>query len=209
LNRHEFLTALHAVIKPKVYLEIGVQTGASLKLAHAAETAIGIDPHPQCSPSGNQVIFAMESDEYFRSCEVPGPIDLAFIDGMHLVEYAMRDFSNVERNSWPSSIVVFDDVLPYSSAIATREQPPGGDWTGDVWKCYYLLKTIRPDLRVTLVDTKPTGTMVVSNLDPINRTDLLRITWGTDTDVPDEILSRSLAVHPLVAIYDIQERFDS
>lgn len=203
--RHEFLVALHAVIKPKVYLEVGVQTGASLRLAHAAETAIGIDPRPLCQPEGNQVIFSMTSDEYFRTAEVPGPINLAFIDGEHLVEYALRDFINIERNSWPNGVIVFDDVLPYDAAIATREQPPG-DWTGDVWKMYYILASERPDLQVTLVDTQPTGTMVVSNLDPFKR-EGFGTHWTTDADVPDEILNRSLAVHPYIVINQIYERF--
>ena len=43
-TRHEFLEQLHLALKPKTYLEVGVQHGTSLVLAHGAELAIGIDP---------------------------------------------------------------------------------------------------------------------------------------------------------------------
>jgi hypothetical protein len=209
LNRHEFLTALHAVLKPKIYLEVGVQHGTSLKLAHAAETAIGIDPHPLCGPAGNQVIFKMTSDEYFQQADLLAPIDLAFIDGMHLFEYALRDFANVERYCHHfSSVIILDDVLPYNQAIAAREQPPG-DWTGDVWKVYFLLRMYRPDLTLQLVDTSPTGTLVVTDLNPgvyVNwHKDLV---WGSGDIVPTEIIERERVFHPSVVINDIYERLN-
>jgi len=207
LNRYEFLTELHRIVKPKVYLETGVQYGASLDLAHAAEVAIGIDPNPLTAPHGNQVIMSMTSDQYFMSFKelVAEPIDMAFIDGMHLHEYALRDFKNIERHARTSSVVVFDDMLPYNQAIAAREQPPG-DWTGDVWKAYYVLTMNRPDLNVLLVDTLPTGTMVVTDLDPDNWEALVTgFLEGADT-VPDEIINRTSAVDPWTALTFIQGR---
>src|SRR3954452_20847136 len=42
MTRHEFLRALHAVARPRNYLEIGVNTGASLSLSRVP--SIGIDP---------------------------------------------------------------------------------------------------------------------------------------------------------------------
>lgn len=207
MTRYEFLANLHRILKPKVYLEVGVQHGVSLELARGAEVAIGIDPHPITTPKGNQVLFAMTSDHYFEHVGLTrAPIDLAFIDGMHLYEYALRDFANIEENSHVDSVIVFDDVLPYNQRIAAREQPPG-DWTGDVWKVYYLLKWNRPDLNLMLVNTAPTGALVVTNPDPGNMT--LRsapISWDVGDIVPGEILMREQAISAATAVERLRER---
>ena len=39
-------------------------------------------------------------------------MDLAFVDGMHLAEYALRDVLAVERFTLPTSVIVLDDMLP-------------------------------------------------------------------------------------------------
>lgn len=191
-----------------MYLEVGVQFGSSLALAKGAEVAIGIDPYALCTPKGNQVIFSMTSDDYFE--RINGhqtPVDLAFIDGMHLYEYALRDFMNIERISTTRSVIVFDDILPYNQAIAAREQPPG-DWTGDVWKVYYLLKRHRPDLDLTLVDLFPTGALMVTNLNPNSMTlHDVDTSWDVGDIVPGEILLRERAVGAAAAIEYLVSEF--
>lgn len=158
---------LHDLLKPELYLEIGVQYGLSLDLAVHSEWAIGIDPNPLTQAKPNQTIYTMTSDHYFSQ----GPhdvdqVDLAFIDGSHLFEDALRDFNNIARYCTNRSVIVFDDVLPYNQEVAARTMPPAGDWTGDAWK---VVPIIRGRLGLTgtemmLVDTFPTGTFVVWNL---------------------------------------------
>ncbi len=205
VTRHEFLEQLHEILKPSTYLEIGVQSGASLALAKHSKVAIGIDPVLALSvgtPPWSH-IYEETSDEFFTldAAEIlTKPIDLAFIDGMHLWEYALRDFMNIEKYSTPDTVVVFDDVLPYNQEIAAREQPPG-DWTGDVWKLWYILTEYRPDLDVTLVNTAPTGLMVVQNLEPGNDAlqaawTMIKTIWGDEPWVPEEIINRSKACQP-------------
>lgn len=167
------MKALHELLQPQTYLEIGVQHGWSLQLSNAP-TTIGIDPNPLLQVKlPHQVICTMTSDEYFRQLtsdvtvdRAADPIDLAFIDGMHLVENALRDFANVEKYCHDRSVIVFDDVLPTTREMAAREQCPG-DWTGDVWRVYDILRERRPDLVLLLVDTQPTGVLVVLRPDPI------------------------------------------
>lgn len=213
MSRHEFLASLHELLQPRVYLEIGVQTGASLVLAERAEMAVGVDPEPLISMSPNQrpnqIIYNMTSDAFFASGLGLPPVDLAFIDGMHLVEYAFRDFLNVQKLMRPGGVIVFDDVLPYNSAIADRVQPPGGDWTGDVWKLWYVLRGLGVGLEPTLVDTWPTGTMVLMDVEP--SPSLLELGtpsdyWTEDEPVPGPILRRDNAVHPSVILEKIRER---
>lgn len=217
-SRHEFLAMLHETLKPRGYLEIGVFSGDSLRLVHKGTPAIGIDPAPHLHGHfpGSTQVFRMTSDDFFHGWQgaadpvAPLEVDLAFIDGMHLFEYALRDFINVEKYANPCTVVVMDDVLPRNQHEAAREQCPG-DWTGDVWKTPRIIAMMRANsgLTVELVDTQPTGTAVIYGLDPANTKlqDMYDqvIAWGLDqwNTVPQEILDREGAVTPEEALNGI------
>jgi Predicted O-methyltransferase len=200
-TRHEFLAMLHANLKPRGYLEIGVLFGDSLRLAQCP--AIGIDPDPRIRYHLSSQVYATTSDDFFSVDHtrelLTFDIDLAFIDGEHLYEYALRDFMNIERYSNPRTVIVFDDVLPRNQAEAAREQCPG-DWTGDVWKVPQLLRTYRPDLKILMVDTEPTGTCVVFGLNAESKKlhNMYNIIMNLHLDevqeVPEEVLSREHAI---------------
>lgn len=211
MTRHEFLQHLHDLLKPRTYLEVGVQHGWSLDLAHAADLAIGIDPNPLVATKGNQVICSITSNEFFEKYPFMIPttgVDLAFIDGMHLFEYALRDFMNIDKYTHEESVIVFDDVLPRNQHEAAREQCPG-DWTGDVWKVFYALRRYRPDLDLTLVNTQPTGILVVNGLHRAPNSGMSAMEYQQAVtvfmaqhmdQVPDEVLNRDLAVDPQVVL---------
>lgn len=106
------------------------------------------------------------SDEFFARAQplahLPEPVlDLAFIDGMHLAEYALRDLIAAERFTTPGSLILLDDMLPLDVPMANRVRTSAGMWTGDVYKVAQALRTLRPDLVVLEVDTAVTGTVVV------------------------------------------------
>lgn len=204
MHLHEFLRHLHAILKPQVYLEVGVQYGTSLALAEKSYVAYGVDPNPLIwggnNHRDNQEIYAMDSDEFFAQMSKHiSRVDLGFIDGLHLYEQALRDFINMEQRMTENGIIVFDDVLPYNQAIAEREQPPG-DWTGDVWKVYPILKHYRPDLQLSLIDTQPTGTLVVIGChERVPKWDwYMRAVraWVESDEVPTSILNREEAHQP-------------
>lgn len=216
-TRHGFLAALHDVLKPRVYLEIGVQHGYSYQLAHAAAVAIGIDPQPLINPVGNQGLFRITSDEFFRdiwtnpALHDTDPIDFAFIDGYHEAGQAMRDFANVERFCRYGSVVAFDDVLP-RNAHEARHIPVGdpvlGDWTGDVWKVHPILRRLRPDLTLRLVDVQPTGLLIVTgfNQQLMNPSEAQWLVSEMGDMSPDpEIYSRAGTLTPLVALQQIRQ----
>src|SRR5215216_1667820 len=112
-----FLDQVHAKLRPETYLEIGVRNGTSLALSRARTVAI--DPAYSITDeiSCDLRLFRTSSDEYFNRA-VPlaptggRPFDLAFIDGLHLFEFAFRDFVHAEQYSSPGGVIVFDDVLP-------------------------------------------------------------------------------------------------
>jgi hypothetical protein len=211
--KHDFLRSLHELLRPATYLEIGVQTGRGLAQAIPPTVAFGVDPAPCVSvPIAVQhTLFRETSDEFFATGAGAdglgriGGVDLAFIDGMHLAEFALRDFIGVERYARPDgrTVAVFDDVLPYSAAIAGRDPLPG-DWTGDVWKVNLMLQATRPDLRLILVDVDPTGVLVALGLDPASTT--LTAQYNNllgaylPMGVPDHIVRRDYAVQPDHAI---------
>lgn len=195
----EFLGELHELVQPRRYLEIGVRHGRSLALSRCP--SVGIDPAFEVTAeiACDVRLFRTTSDEYFtRPDPLLGgdPFGLSFIDGMHLFEYALRDFINVERHSAPGSVVVFDDVLPRNVAEAGRTRTTAS-WTGDVFSIIPVLAQYRPGLSTVLVDTSPTGLMLIMGLDPEDRTlarrydEIVRTHRRPDPqDVPDEVLDR-------------------
>ncbi len=87
---------------------------------------------------------------------------------MHLFEYALRDFMHVEAWSEPNGAVLLHDCLPLLPLSASRERR-SKFWVGDVWKVVSILRELRPELRVKLVATAPSGLCVVRGLRPSSR----------------------------------------
>jgi predicted O-methyltransferase YrrM len=207
MARHAFLAALHHKLQPRTYLETGVSKGNSLALSRCR--SIGIDPEFAITAEirCDVALYREGSDEFFARpdpvAHLQGlPIDLAFIDGMHLFEFALRDFMNIERYAAAHSVIVFDDVLPRTQLEAARARKTK-DWTGDVFWVIPALTKYRPDLIVIPVDTRPTGTLVVLGANPDNTVlsdqydEILREFQRPDPqDVPESILTRADAVQP-------------
>jgi hypothetical protein len=216
VTRHEFLAGLHERLRPRTYLEVGVQHGWSIDLAIHSELAIGIDPEPQVTAKRNQTIFTMTSDLFFDNTDVTPlsarGIDMAFIDGMHLFEYALRDFQNIERYCHPQTVVLFDDVLPRNQHEARRMapgEPVYGDWTGDVWKVDKILRHYHPDLTYRLIDTQPTGLLAVTGFADIYLPwslagDVVE-GWSMTSHVPPDVIARTWAHSPGDAMPQIIE----
>ncbi len=102
--------------------------------------SIGIDPAFNINTEVHTEVhlFRTTSDEYFARADPLAPVqgepfDLAFIDGMHLFEFALRDFINAERFSRPGGVIVFDDVLPRNADESARVRITSA-WTGDVFR---------------------------------------------------------------------------
>jgi SAM-dependent methyltransferase len=198
------LRRIHQAVAPRFYLEIGVAKGASLRLAQCP--AIGVDPRPAVEaalPSTTSLI-QMKSDVFFEqeaAKAVPAELDLAFIDGMHAYEVALRDFMAVEKLSHPATLVVIDDVLPNHPVQAERVRR-SDYWTGDVWKLAVCLRKMRPDLLILELDCEPCGLMLVAGLDSRNR-----VLWmnynpmvtrylGLSEIPPSEVLERHHVIGP-------------
>ncbi len=171
----DILKRIHAQVQPRTYVEIGVFKGESLRLATPPTQAIAIDPEPQLvfPPGANQRVFTETSDAFFAGrdlrIEFGGlPVDLAFIDGMHHFEFALRDFANLERYCARGSTILIHDCYPLDRETARRDGSPPF-WSGDIWRLIVLLRKYRSDLAIHTIGTPPTGLGLVRNLDPESR----------------------------------------
>ena len=211
MHKHELLTGLHQRLRPRTYFEIGVRTGRSMELSRVP--SIGVDPFYAITRELHCDLHLVRttSDEFFARAHPfahfdAGVFDLAFIDGMHLAEFALRDLINTERHSHPGSVIVIDDVLPRNVREASREHVSGA-WAGDVFKMIDVLRARRPDLVLLEVDTAPTGTLVVLLPDARDRAlaqaydEVVGDFVVPDPQVvPDWSLTRSRSVAPSVLL---------
>ncbi len=205
---HEFLAEVHTAYRPRSYLEIGIRTGRSLALSRtrtiAVDPAFKIKSEIHCDL---QVVKATSDDFFARHdglAHFPdGRIDLAFVDGLHLFEFALRDLTNIERDADWTSVIVFDDVLPRSVEEASRDRGGMAAWAGDVFKLIEVLTRYRPDLLSLALDTEPTGVLLVLGADHQNRVladhydEIVAEYVRPDPQrVPDAVLRREMAIDP-------------
>src|SRR5947207_1400873 len=105
------------------------------------------------------MLFQMTSDRFFAGYSprelLNGPIDVAFLDGMHRFEYLLRAFANLDRHCKKNPMICLHDCLPPTLEMTVREDKGSslsakyrGYWTGDVWKVVPILKRARPDLKI-------------------------------------------------------------
>lgn len=159
------LRNIHKLLNPSLYVEIGVQLGYTLRLANETTKIIGVDPEPMVEASSfvDAEIFALTSDNFFAQTNFDKTVDFAFIDGMHLFEFVLRDFINLEKVSSPRAIIAFHDTIPTDFDSSARERHTSF-WTGDVFKIVMVLKKYRPDLKMVNFDVTPSGLCLVKNL---------------------------------------------
>ena len=162
------------------YFEIGTNFGDSL--APIECQSIAIDPEFKLNRDvmGNKpscLLYQTTSDDFFDnfspSAILNSKIDIAFLDGMHLFEYLLRDFINTEKYCSKNSIIVLHDCLPPTYEMTNRDFIAAklnkdylNYWTGDVWKLSSILKEYRQDLKIIYNDCPPSGLVFITDLDP-------------------------------------------
>jgi len=203
VTHYAFLAEIHERLRPRTYVEVGVRHGDSLALSRAR--SIGIDPAYQIKVDlhADVQLVRSTSDEFFARADAFDhlggvPVDFAFIDGMHLSEFAYRDFIGIEPKMARAGVVALDDMLPRNALEAARHRETNA-WAGDVYKVVEVLRRRRPDLAVVLVNTRPTGTALVFGADPdhvgvAHADDLAYFEAPDPQDPPPGFLDRSAAV---------------
>jgi hypothetical protein len=174
---HRFLRTLHEACLFDWYLEVGCRSGQSF--APVRSKTVAVDPFFQAEINiiGKKPalhVFQQTSDDFFASNFLARNairLGLAFLDGMHLFEFLLRDFMNTEAAMAPEGAILLHDCVPFRIGMTSRDLAnlPTGGWTGDVWKLIPILQRWRPDLRMTVLNCRPTGLVCVTGLDPANR----------------------------------------
>ncbi|WP_193743564.1 hypothetical protein [Tateyamaria sp. ANG-S1] len=173
-----FLNKLHAKNLFEWYLEIGTRNGRSF--APARGNAIAVDPKFQISSNVLQMkrssfFFQSTSDVFFCSNFLKINnirLSFSFLDGMHLFEFLLRDFINIERNTKIGGAIALHDCCPptFDMTVRSLRDRPKGGWTGDVWKMVPILQRYRPELKLEVIGCKPTGIVIVLNTCPTDTT---------------------------------------
>lgn len=210
---YRLLSIAHDLLKPDVYVEIGVSNGKSMALAREKTVAIGIDPLTAefdhlvfVSPENSPKLFKMTSDDFFSSVDIPTVMEhrffeMAFIDGLHVFEQVLRDFINLEKYAGPDSVVFIHDCLPANHQMAERVRQ-SAFWVGDVWKIIPCLKDLRPDLEIVTFPAHPSGLAVIRNLNPLSHVlerhfdNIVSCYMDKQLPLEQDILFTLLNVHP-------------
>ena len=141
--RHDMVNSLST--SDQTYLEIGVEYGTTFNNVHCLQKT-GVDPSPKFN---DDRVVLKTSDDFFKDNQ--STYDIIFIDGMHQVEYFVKDFANSLNVLNTGGMIILDDILPisyneqldipikhyYEHGILKYGEP----WTGPIWKSmYYLLQ---------------------------------------------------------------------
>ena len=200
------LVDLHRLMAPARYLEIGVNEGHSLACAGSGTRLLGVDPAPRVVSLDHPdwSIVEATSEAFFRERDVSdllgGPVDLAFVDGLHHFEVALADVISIESHAHPGTVVLVHDALPIDKPTSERDRS-SVVWSGDVWKAVVLLRRHRPDLMVTTMDVSPTGMAVITGFGEVVDNSWVEpaVRGLMDADYGDLVamgVERSLGVRP-------------
>ena len=102
-NYRNVLRQIEDYLNPAWYLEIGSRTGHSLMERKCNFVAVDLefDIKRNVFNRAQQMHFMQQSSDDFFASDFLDRLgitpDLVFIDGMHLFEYALRDFMNAEE----------------------------------------------------------------------------------------------------------------
>jgi hypothetical protein len=166
---------LAKALSARRYLEIGVARGATFRDVEVLERT-GVDPafkfDTQDSSDEQIRFFLGTSDEFFAAEPLFPPYDMIFIDGLHVFEQVVRDFSNSLLRTHRRSVVILDDTVPndvysaipdHQAAMRYRKATGSTDgaWHGDTFKTLFYIHDFWPSLNYrTIVGSGNAQTLV-------------------------------------------------
>jgi|6_EtaG_2_1085325.scaffolds.fasta_scaffold03106_11 hypothetical protein len=170
MNRFDIINRLVEKNNYSSYLEIGVSNPDDCFNRIKVEDKIGVDPYPT---KGQPNIYETTSDLFFSVCEKP--IDIIFVDGLHLEGQVIKDIENSLKLLTEGGSIVVHDCNPTTKEVATevvpwwakaqqnrayqpiasekKEDETGNTWYGTSWKGFVHFRMHQDDLKMLTVDT--------------------------------------------------------
>jgi hypothetical protein len=200
------INALAKLLGSRRYLEIGVYQGQTLfDVEIAGRTAVDPGFAFDMAERANDSIRFVEktSDDFFLSEPVSSAYDLIFVDGLHVFEQVVRDFSNALLHAHPQTVLIIDDTVPndvYSAipdpnkthAFRKAQGNDCGWWHGDVFKLVFYIHDFWPGLNYrTIVGSGNQQTLV----------------WRSK-DFPRQPRFNNLERISRLSFFDLQDNFD-
>jgi len=177
MDRINVLQRVIAHRSARTYLEIGVSAGNTF-LRLEARKKIAVDPKIKIRRT-KRLLFTlinpcnrfneyceMTSDRFFETKShllAERGLDVAFVDGLHTYEQALRDVEKSLGHLNPGGVIVMHDCNPPHEAAAHPARSlehaqslnlPGwtNEWCGDTFKALVHLRSTRDDLNVFTFD---------------------------------------------------------
>ena len=170
MNRFDIINRLIEKNNYSSYLEVGVSNPDDCFNRIKVEDKVGVDPYPT---KGQPNIYETTSDLFFSVCEKP--IDIIFVDGLHLEGQVIKDIENSLKLLTEGGSIVVHDCNPTTKEVATEvapwwakaqqrrvyqpivseemEEELGHTWYGTSWKGFVYFRMHRDDLKMLTIDT--------------------------------------------------------
>lgn len=159
-HHSDFVSHLAKIYKPKIYVELGLYEGETLKKVQPhAKKCYGVDiklnQHLQeLGKLSNVSICNETTDEFFKNYK-DDPIDMIFIDADHKYSSAFLDFQNSLKFLAPNGIVIFHDTDPVEDKYINPML------CGDSYKLVELLEN-HPEFNIVTLPIAEAGLSVVT-----------------------------------------------
>jgi len=122
LNHIELIEYYVRLIKPKNFIELGVQYAEATKalIPYIPEKYIGVDITRQTNIAyieqnySQFTFYEMSTDDFFSSLRANLQLEMGFIDACHSHEASYKDFLNLKEHMVDDGIIFFHDSYPVS-----------------------------------------------------------------------------------------------
>ena len=175
----EFMVALANVLRPSVYVELGVHRAELFnRIIPFAGQLIGVDTDPETAKSiqkapntrfvcGTTATFADELHEF------PIAIDMLFIDADHRREAVLKDFHDYFPFVRPHGLLLLHDTHPGDSGLID----PGGAWCGDAYRAIEQLQSDSGGYEMMTIPVSPGLTLCRKRTSQLSWTEQAQESW--------------------------------
>lgn len=146
LGHSELVAILACQLRPKMYLELGVQFGSTFnKVYPHCKKAIGVDNIKQTDPPPEpHELVIKDTIEYLKGIPDDLKFDMVFVDSQHEFEHIKEETLLLDQHLVPNAIVIFHDTYPANDHQLSPIE------CGDAWRIVSYLKTLQDWEFVTL-----------------------------------------------------------